>query len=176
VAADDVRERNPPPRSGLLKSPENLAGGLFLLILGAIGFVGALGIDIGTLAEFGAGMVPRVVSILVALSGAALIALSFTTPGPALERWPARGLLCILGAVVAFGLTLRGFDLGLFRVPALGLVVAGPLAVALSSLADPDTKSLEILVFAVGLTALCVVVFRFILRLPIPIAPWLVGY
>jgi hypothetical protein len=164
------------PRRGRLKSPENLAAGLFLLALASIGFFGTLGISAGTLAQFGAGMLPRAVSVLVAACGIALLVLAFSKHGTTLHGWSLRGLFFVLGAVIAFGLTVRGFDFGLFKLRPLGLVVAGPLAVTLAALADPDTKPREIVIFAVGLTALCVVLFRFILRLPIPIAPWLLGY
>jgi hypothetical protein len=102
--------------------------------------------------------------------------LAFTKHAAGLDGWPLRGLFFVLGAVVAFGLTVRGFDFGFFKLRPLGLVVAGPLAVTLAALADPETKPREIVIFAVGLTTLCVVLFRFILRLPIPIAPWLLGY
>ncbi len=163
-------------RTGALKSPENLAAGLLLLALGAAGLFGTLGLSAGTLAEPDAGMLPRIVSVLVSVSGFALIAMSFLVRGPRLERWSLRGLLFVLGAAVAFGLTIRGFDLRLFKIPALGLVVAGPFAITFAALADPETRWREIIVFAVGLTALCIVMFRLILRLPIPIAPWLVGY
>jgi Tripartite tricarboxylate transporter TctB family len=177
VPADDTRpDDGTPQRPGPIQSPENFVGGLVLLALGGLGFFGTAGVDMGSLAEFGAGMVPRVVSVLVAGFGLGLMALGCTTRGAGLERWSWRGPVCVLGAVVAFGLTLRGFDFGLFRVPALGLVVAGPLAVSLASLADPDTRPQEIAIFAVGLTLLCTLVFRFLLRLPIPVAPWLIGY
>lgn len=176
VAADDVQDEATQPESRLIRSPQNLAAGILLVVLGGIGFFGAAGVDIGTLAEFGAGMVPRAVAVLVAVSGIALVGLAFMTPGPGLGAWPLRGLVCILGAVLAFGITLRGFDLGLLRLPPLGLAVAGPLAVALAALADPDTRAHEILILAAGLTGLCVLLFRFLLRLPIPIAPWALGY
>ena len=102
--------------------------------------------------------------------------MAFSAHGARLETWSLRGLLCILGAVIAFGLTIRGFDLGVVKLPALGLVVAGPLAVTLAAVADAGTRPREIVIFAIGLTAVCVIMFRFILRLPIPIAPWLLGY
>ncbi|MEQ1615130.1 MAG: tripartite tricarboxylate transporter TctB family protein [Hyphomicrobiaceae bacterium] len=162
--------------SGLVKSPDALAAGLFLLGIAAIGFFGTSSISVGTVAEFGAGMVPRAVTVLLGVCGALLIGMGFTVPGARLERWSMRGLICVLGSVIAFGLTIRGFNFGAFKLPTLGLVVAGPLAVSLASLADPDTRPREIAIFAFGLTALCVLMFRFILRLPIPIAPWLVGY
>jgi hypothetical protein len=176
MTGDNAPDLTGPRRSGLIKSPENLAAGLFLLVFAGIGFFGTSGISVGTIAEFGAGMVPRTVAVLAASCGAILVTLGVTAPGAGLERWSARGLVCILGAVIAFGLTIRGFELGPVTIPKLGLLVAGPLSVTLASLADPDTQPREIVLFAVGLTALCIMMFRFILRLPIPIAPWLVGY
>lgn len=176
MASDNSQDPDAARPPGLVKSPEALAAGVFMLAFAAIGFFGTSGISIGTVAEFGAGMVPRTVAVLLAVCGALLLALGFMVPGPHLERWSPRGLLCVLGSVIAFGLTIRGFDFGVFKLPTLGLVVSGPLAVTLASLADPDTRPREIAMFAIGLTALCVLMFRFILRLPIPIAPWLVGY
>lgn len=176
MPGDELNDRAPARLQGRLKSGESLAAGLFLLALAAIGFFGTSGISIGTIAEFGAGMVPRTVSVLVGLCGIFLVGMAFSAHGARLEAWSLRGLVCILGAVVAFGLTIRGFDLGLAKLPALGLVVAGPLAVTIAALADAGTRPREIAMFAIGLTALCVVMFRFILRLPIPIAPWLLGY
>ena len=170
------RRGAPLPRAGRIKSPETLASGLLLLALGCIGFFGTWNLANGTLAEPEAGMLPRAVSMLVAACGMGLLASALTTSGPALESWSPRGLICVLGAAIAFGLTIRGFDLGHFKVPALGLIIAGPLAITLAALADPETRFKEIVIFAVGLTTLCIVMFRMILRLPIPIAPWLVGY
>jgi Tripartite tricarboxylate transporter TctB family len=172
----DDAQYDAPQRPALVKSTEGLVAGLLLLLIGAIGFFGTLTVPVGTLAEFGAGMVPRVVAVLVGISGLVLMALAFVDKGPKLGSWPLRAPLCILGAVVAFGLTLRGFDLKLFKIPALGLIVAGPLAVTLSALGDPETRTREIVIFSLGLTALCIALFRFVLRLPIPIAPWALGY
>lgn len=121
-------------------------------------------------------MVPRTVAVLIGLSGLMLVVLAFTAHGARLEPWSLRGLVCVLGAVVGFGLTIRGFTLGPFKIPALGLVVAGPLAVTLASFADADSRPREVALFAIGLTAACIGLFRYVLRLPIPVAPWLLGY
>ena len=72
----------------------------------------------------------------------------------------------MLGAVVAFGLTVRP----------LGLVVAGPLAIVISAFASNEVRWGETLVVGVLMTAFCIGLFKFALGLPIPLAPWLIGY
>ena len=62
-------------------------------------------------------------------------------------------------SVVAFALTIRS----------VGLVLAGPLVVVVSGAASSDVRWKELVAFAVVMTAFCVVLFRSILGLPIPI-------
>ncbi len=175
--ADTSSDAKSEKREGrFVKAPETLAAGVFLLVLAEIGFWGSIGIAAGTLAKMGAGMFPRVVSLLIGALGVFLVVQSFTVRGPALERWLGRGVVFVLGAAVVFGLTIRGFSLGSLVVPPLGLAVAGPLAVIIASLADRETRWLEIILYAAFLNVLCFVVFKQLLRLPIPIAPWLLGY
>jgi Tripartite tricarboxylate transporter TctB family len=164
------------PSAGLIKAPERMAGGLLLLVIAGIGLTGTQGLAIGTLALPGAGLLPRIVCTLLGLVGALLVVLSVARSGPGLERWHGRGIVCVLGAAVLFGLTIRGFEVAHVQVKALGLAVAAPVAMLVASLADPTTRAREIIPFALLLTVVCIVLFRFVLRLPIPIAPWLVGY
>lgn len=161
---------------GLLKSPQDFAAGLFLIAFASIGFFGSLNLKFGELTGIGPGLFPRVMAILLASFGVLLIVSALVTRGSLLERWSIRGPFFVLGAVVVFALTIRGFDFGPLNIPALGLAVSGPLAVIVSAYADHDTRWSEVLVFAVVITALCIGLFKFLLRLPIPIAPWLLGY
>jgi hypothetical protein len=62
------------------------------------------------------------------------------------------------------------------KFPALGLAVSGPLAVIFSGLADKDTRWGELIIYAFVITSACIGLFKFALRLPIPLAPWLLGY
>ena len=111
-------------------------------------------------------MLPRALGILTGLCGIGLAVASCLVPGAALERWPVREPLFILGATVVFGLAVRP----------LGVAVAGPLAIAIASLASRETRWVEVLVFSAIMTAFCIVLFKFLLSLPIPLAPWLIGY
>jgi putative tricarboxylic transport membrane protein len=83
-----------------------------------------------------------------------------------LNRWPLRGPLFVLGAMVVFGMAVRP----------LGLAVAGPLAIAVSAFASSEVRWRETLVYGLAMTAFCIGLFKFALGLPIPLAPWLLGY
>ena len=72
----------------------------------------------------------------------------------------------VFGAVLVFAATVRG----------LGLGVAGPLSVLISALADRDTRLIEIIPFALLMTAISALLFKWLLGLPIPILPFLLGY
>ena len=114
----------------------------------------------------GPGMMPRVLAGLCGICGAALVIFSVVKDGEALERWSMRGPLFILGAAIVFGLAIRP----------LGLLVAGPAAVILGSLASRDSRLIEAAIFGVGMTLFCWLLFKVLLTLPIPVAPWLLGY
>ena len=175
---------------GFLKSPFDLAGGLFLLWLAALGLAGGFNLPTGTLSGIGSGLMPRVVAILVGAFGVLLIVQAFLFGGERLERWHVRGPVFVLGGVLVFAMLVRGStlsfggfnigfgsysigvpDLGTVRIPALGLLVAGPLAVVISSFAAKETKPLEIALFAVVMTLLCGLLFKELLGLPIPFDP-----
>ena len=105
-------------------------------------------------------MLPRALAVILGASGAALLVMSLTRKeGSVLERWSIRGPFFILGSILAFAFTIRVF----------GLAVAGPLAMIIGAHADPDVRLKETLIFSVILTAVCVVLFKYVLGLPIPI-------
>lgn len=167
---------------GPVRSPLDFAGGIFLLAIAALGFAGAFTLPFGTLSGIGSGLVPKVVATLVAAFGVLILLQALVWDGDHLERWHLRGPAFVLGAVLVFAvfirgstLTLGGFaglpELASVKVPPLGLIVAGPLAVMFSSLADKDTRPVEVVVFAVIMTLVCGILFKEMLSLPIPFDP-----
>jgi putative tricarboxylic transport membrane protein len=154
----------PPGRSqnsGVIKSPLDFAGGLFLLGLAAVGYAGAFSLPFGQLSGIGSGLMPKVVAVLVAVFGAVLLFQSLFVDGDRLEGWAVRGLIFVLGGVLVFAFTVRSW----------GLIVAGPLSVIVSALADRDTKPVEVVVLAIALTLVCALMFKELLNLPIPFDP-----
>ena len=167
---------------GLARSPLDVAGGLFLLALAVLGFAGGFNLPTGTLSGIGSGLLPKTVAVLIGAFGVLLIVQGLLFEGDRLEQWHLRGPVFVLGAVVLFALVIRGSTLnfgGIFgipvlasvKLPGLGLIVAGPLAVIVSSFAERSTRPLEVVLFAVVMTVLSGILFKELLNLPIPFDP-----
>jgi Tripartite tricarboxylate transporter TctB family len=176
-----MMSREPAPR-GLVKSPLDVAGGLFLLALAVIGFAGGFNLPTGTLSGIGSGLLPKTVALLIGAFGVFLVVQGLLVDGDSLEKWHLRGPVFVLGAVLLFAMVIRGSTLNFggvlgvpvlasVQVPALGLIVAGPLAVIVSALAEKSTRPLEIVVFATVMTVLSGILFKELLNLPIPFDP-----
>ncbi|HTI86126.1 MAG TPA: tripartite tricarboxylate transporter TctB family protein [Alphaproteobacteria bacterium] len=160
-------------RSGFLRqalarvrSPQDLAAGLFLIAISIFAFWQSAELSMGTLRQLGPGMVPHALAVLLALCGVILAFNALRHDGPTLERWAMRGPVFVFGAAIVFAIAIRP----------LGLAVAGPLLIILSGMASHETRWRETLVFGIAMTAFCLVLFRLLLSLPIPVAPWLIGY
>lgn len=148
----------------------NVIAGLILLAIAAVGAWEGSDLTIGTPRHIGPGMFPMLLSGLIALIGVILLGTGLKEARTAgwhySDRWPLRSPIFILGAAVVFGLAVRP----------LGLAVAGPLLVVVGGLASHETRWIELLTFALGMTAFCLILFKYLLALPIPLAPWLLGY
>ena len=148
-------------RRGLIKAPQDFGAGVFLLFLAAIAWFGGWKLSTGTLNSIGPGLVPKSVALMIVAFGLLLIIQSFLTRGDLLERWSIREPFFVLGAVLIFAATIRTF----------GLVVAGPAAMIFSSFAERSTKVVQIVIYSIIMTICCVIMFKLLLGLPIPILP-----
>jgi putative tricarboxylic transport membrane protein len=157
----------PPHRSpASLLRRQDFVGGLIVIATAIVALWQGSDLPLGTFGSMGPGMLPRGLAVLLGLLGALLVLDSFIEGGLPLERWSLRGPLFILAAVVAFGMTVRP----------LGLLVAGPLAIVISAFASTEVRWGETLLFGALMTVFCIGLFKFALALPIPLAPWLLGY
>jgi hypothetical protein len=163
-------------RAGLRLLPRERAAGLLLILIGAGAFWSSLELPIIRAGSVGAGLMPRLLGVFITLLGVAQVILSLRRPGPAIGGWSARDIVMLLGSVILFAITIRGYDLGLIVIPPLGIVVAGPLAVITAGLAARDVRLGELAIFGVVMSACCLALFRYALGLPLPVAPWLIGY
>jgi putative tricarboxylic transport membrane protein len=152
-------------RTHLLLRQDFMAG-LAIIAVAALAFWLARDLPAGNGGGMGPGTLPKGLAVLFALLGLALLLNSLFEKGERLARWSIRGPLLILGALVVFGLAVRP----------LGLAIAGPLAIAVAALSSDEVRWKETLVFGVLMTVFCIGLFKFALGLPIPLAPWLLGY
>ena len=158
-----------------VRSTQDMAAGLFMILLAGIAFVLAYDLPMGSLRQLGPGMLPKAFAAICAGLGALLALSSLKFHGEKLSGWSWRGVFFVLGAACVFGLCIRGFDVGPIHVPQLGLAVAGPLVILISGLAADDYKPKELVIFAVVMSTACALLFKYALSLPIPLAPWLLG-
>lgn len=154
------------PSAGIIRAPQDAGAGLFLIALAVFALWQGADLAVGTLRQVGPGMLPRALAAITGVAGIAMVVGSCLAEGSPLDRWAVRGPLFILGAAVAFGLGVRP----------LGLAVVGPAAIIISAQASPETRWVESLVFGAVMTAFCLLLFKVALGLPIPVAPWLIGY
>jgi hypothetical protein len=150
-------EAPPPPRR--VRLSKDAVAGASLVALALFALWASADLPRGTLRSVGPGMLPRAVAVLILLTGAGLLVASLVKGGEALGRWSLRAPVFVVLALVAFALTIRS----------VGLVLAGPVLVLVSGAASAETRPVELIVFALVLTAFCVGLFRFALGLPIPV-------
>jgi|RhiMetdeSRZDD1v2_1073273.scaffolds.fasta_scaffold01374_4 hypothetical protein len=139
--------------------------GLIFFLIGAAFAVGSRSAEIGTAFRMGPGYFPLLLSFLLMLLGAILIAGSFKGENESFGQVPSwRGILLVLAAPVTFGLTVRK----------LGLAPAIVLSAILSVYASRRSNIWLAGALALGLTLFCLAVFSYGLRLPLPLfGPWL---
>ena len=144
---------------------KDILAGLVFVAFGLAFAVLATSYEIGTTVRMGPGYFPVVLGGLLALLGGVIVAKGFLAgEGEAIGAIPWRALGLIVGAVLFFGLTVRG----------LGLIPATFVAVLMSAFASRRTGVVAALLIAVGLTVLCVLVFVVALSLRLPlVGPWI---
>jgi putative tricarboxylic transport membrane protein len=151
---------------GLIKGQQDFFGGLFIVALAVFALAFSRELPVGTLGGMGPGMMPRSVSYLLGALGLLLVVSSFMDRGEKLSAWSIRGTFFVLAAILIFAYSVRP----------LGISVAAPLCIMVGACASDETRWGETILFSVIMTAFCIGLFKYALNLPIPLAPWLVGY
>lgn len=157
--ADETHPPEERPRRRVVRSPRDFLAGASLVALALFALWAGSRLDPGTLRAPGPALVPRATALAVGFVGLLVVALSLLKDGATLGRWPLRGPIFVSLAIVAFALTIR----------TVGLAVAGPLVVVVSGAASPESRPRELVVFALVMSAFCIVLFKFLLSLPIPV-------
>lgn len=145
---------------------QDVLGGALVVAIAALAYWLGSDLAVGTLGGMGPGMLPKALSVLLGALGLLLLVDSVRDSGIRLTVGSLRGPLFVFGALIAFGLAVRS----------LGLVAAGPLAIVVGALGSDEFKWGETIASGILTTLFCIVLFKLALGLPIPLAPWLLGY
>jgi hypothetical protein len=140
----------------------DLAFAVFLIALGALAFVLASPLSVGTAAAMGPGYVPRGLAILIMIYGLVLGLRAMVSGAVAFPGVELRPLLLILGSVALFAVML----------PLAGLAITSFALVLCAGYAAYDVRQRENVISALVLAAFAVVLFIVALSLPIPVWPW----
>jgi uncharacterized membrane protein len=135
------------------------AAGAIFFVIGAAFALGARSLETGSAFRMGPGYFPLLLSVILMLLGAIIIASSFASQNQPLGPVPWRGLVLVLAAPVVFGLSVRK----------LGLVPAIVLTVVLAVYASRRSRLWLAAAMAAGLTIFCLAVFSYGLGLPLPL-------
>jgi len=156
--------------ASIVRHPKNFWIGLIFLCVGlaAIGLTGDN--EMGTAGRMGPAYFPTVLGGLLALVGVADIVRAFigqrAGEHDAIGTFHVKDIVIVLGAVILFGILLRG----------AGLAAAAFALVFLSAFASKQFKAGPTLLLAVGLAGSAVLLFVKLLGLPMPVVgPWLGG-
>lgn len=150
--------------------PDLLTAGAFVGLGLAFAVAGSR-YEVGTALRMGSGYVPVALGALLALLGLVIGATAFRGGDPIVRaaergRVPWRRMALLVGAIMFFGLSVDGLGL------APGLLVTTFIA----SLAGEGTGPVKAVIIAVGLTALCLVLFVVLLQLRLPLlGNWVAG-
>lgn len=141
----------------------NFAAGLLYIVFGAGVAYGALGLQIGSPRNMGAGFFPFAVAVALVITGIVVLlgAIHRNAPETGLGSWNLRPILIVCAAVVAFGALLK---------PA-GILIAVPVLIAITTFATKERSIRQYLISVAVLLPLTWALFIAMLGLPIPVLP-----
>jgi len=132
---------------------------IFMCFSIATGIYAYRTLNIGTPAEMGAGFFPVMLSAILGLLSLAVAFTPLSSTAAPLQFASVKSSVLIMGAPLIFALTIRS----------LGLVIAVALTIFISSFASRFATLRQSLLLSAGFTVFCIVVFHFLLHLPIPL-------
>jgi Tripartite tricarboxylate transporter TctB family len=139
-----------------VKSPQDFWAGILFVLFGCVAIWIGRNYAFGTLTRMGPGYLPAVLSWALVAIGGVLTVRALALDGPAIEPSRVMPQLFILAAIVVFALTIER----------LGLALAVALVALTAAFASRDMRWLEALALALGLAALCVLLFVHLLGQP----------
>ena len=139
-----------------VKNPQDFWAGILFIALGAIALWHGWNYPVGTITQMGPGFVPRALSWALLGIGAVLALRGIATTGMRIAPGRLRPQVCILLAIILFGLTIERF----------GLAPAVVVATIVGALASREMKWTGTVVLAVLLAGASVLLFIQLLGQP----------
>ena len=149
--------------AGLLRvqNPQDVYGGMALILLALTAFVASNDLPGMRGFAFGPGTAPRLFAFTLAILSLGVVVGGLLTAGPDVSGYKIRGVVFIIGSILAFAATIRP----------LGLVIASFSCMVICAAAAEDVKWRETIIVAAVVTAFCAVLFPYGLNLPFQLWP-----
>jgi putative tricarboxylic transport membrane protein len=146
-----------------VRNPADLVAGLALVATSALAFYFSQDLPNMVDYRFTAGTAPRLTALMLGGFGVAICVMAFLRASEegGYPVYAIRGPLVVAAAVVLFAVTVKP----------LGLLLSCFLLFVLTSLARPKPKWGEVFIAAAVMSAGCVAVFVYFLKLPYPVLP-----
>jgi putative tricarboxylic transport membrane protein len=149
--------------AGLLRvqNPQDVYGGMALILLSLTAFVASNDLPGMRGFAFGPGTAPRLFAFTLALLSLGVVVGGLLTSGPEVSGYKIRGVIFIIGSILAFAACIRP----------LGLIIASFATMVICAAAAEDVKWRETVIVAVVVTAFCAILFPYGLNLPFQLWP-----
>jgi hypothetical protein len=144
-----------------VQNPQDFYGGMALILLALVAFVASNDLPGMRGFAFGPGTAPRLFAFSLAVLSLAVVITGLITKGPQVTPYKIRGVIFIIGSILAFAATIRP----------LGLVIASFSCIVICAAAAEDVRWRETVVWAAILTTFCAFLFPYGLNLPFQLWP-----
>lgn len=148
-------------RIKLVRGGVDFWSGLLLVAIAGAALFYISSLEIGTPLEMGPGYFPLMIASVLAVMGAILLVRGLAVEGPDVPPLNLRAAVLILGSFLVFALLLDRF----------GLIVAILAQTAVASFASRESVLWQTLLFGAALAAGSVVLFIWLLGMPVEVWP-----
>jgi putative tricarboxylic transport membrane protein len=156
---------SPPPKgrgfSFSIRSPRDFWGGLVLVAVAILAIWASRELPGQRGFAFGPGTAPRLFAGLLVAFGTLVALIGLVSDGPRIDKYKIRGPVLVISAILGFAAMIRP----------LGLVIASFVTFIISILGSKESRMIEGTIAAAVMTAFCVLLFTYLLKLPFQLWP-----
>ena len=149
----------------VIRNPRDFFAGLLFVAFGVVALVMVQAYAIGTPARMGPGYFPRLLGILLVVSGGVQALIGLRSKPELAVEWHWQPLFTLLIGVALF----------VVMTPWLGLIVAALVMSFVASAASREFRWQEALLVGVILGGAAAALFVYGLGVPLPVWPWFMG-